>query len=195
MNIIPSILVKTKEELIEKVKQLEPHFERAHLDIADGIFVPNTTIDDLGDLETTLDFRAHLMVSKPENHIVKWLALSAVEGITFHTEATQKHQEVIDAIREGDCEVGIALNPKTPHSAIADWVNLVDFVHFMTVEPGFYGGEFLPEVVEKIADFHFYYPDKPIIVDGGINPDNIEKLKEAGATECVVGSAIEKFYV
>ena len=97
MNIIPSILVKTREDLIEKVKQLEGKFERAHLDIADGIFVPNTTIDTLGDLETSLEFNAHLMVSKPENHIVKWI--DSVASITFHVEATQKHQEVIDAIR------------------------------------------------------------------------------------------------
>lgn len=195
MNIIPSILVKTKEELLEKVKQLELHFQRAHLDIADGIFVPNTTIDTLNGLETNLEFATHLMVSKPENHVARWLDEPGVISITFHVEATQKHVEVIEAVKEGECEVGIALNPKTPHSAIADFVNLVDFVHFMTVEPGFYGGTFLPDVIDKIADFHFYYPDKPIVVDGGINPDNIDKLKEAGAMEFVVGSAIEKFYV
>ena len=191
MNIIPSILVRTKEELIEKVRALEPHFEKAHLDIADGIFVPNTTIDNLGDLETNLEFSVHLMVSKPENHIAKWLGL--VTSITFHAEATQKHIEVIEAIKEGECEVGIALNPKTPHSAIADFVNLVDFVHFMTVEPGFYGGTFLPEVIDKIADFHFYYPDKLIVVDGGVTPENIDKLTEAGAMEFVVGSALDRF--
>lgn len=192
MNIIPSILVKTKQELVEKVKLLEPHFELAHLDIEDGIFVPNTTISSLGDLETTLQFRVHLMVSKPENHITKWSDPS-VSGITFHVEATKKHVEVIDAIRALECEVGIAVNPKTPHSAIADYVNLVDYVQFMTVEPGFYGGEFLPEVIEKIADFHYYYPDMRIVVDGGITPENIEKLKEAGAIEFVVGSHLDSF--
>lgn len=193
MEILPSILVKTKEELEEKVRVLEQHFERAHLDIADGIFVPNKTIDSLGELETNLEFRAHLMVAKPENHVARWV--DSVSAIIFHVESTEKHVEVIDAIRAGECDVGIALNPKTPHSAIADYVNLVDFVHFMTVEPGFYGGTFLPEVVEKIKDFHFYYPDKPIVVDGGVNPETIDILKEAGATEFVVGSAIEKFYV
>ncbi len=183
--------MKTKEELVEKVKQLEPHFTVAHLDIADGIFVPNTTIDTLWDLETSLELHAHLMVAKPENHIVKWI--DSVASITFHTEATQKHHEVINAIREGECKVGIALNPKTSHSTIADFVNLVDFVHFMTVEPGFNGGTFLPEVIEKIADFHFYYPDKPIIVDGGVTPENIDQLLAAGASQFVVGTAIDKF--
>ena len=116
-------------------------------------------------------------------------------SITFHVEATQKHVEIIDAIRAGECEVGIALNPNTPHSAIADFVNLVDFVHVMTVEPGFYGGTFLPEVVEKIKDLHFYYPDMCIVVDGGISKENIDILKEAGVSEFVVGSKIEQFYV
>ncbi|MEK7616189.1 MAG: ribulose-phosphate 3-epimerase [Patescibacteria group bacterium] len=190
MDILPSILVKTKEELAEKVRQLEPHFERAHLDIADGIFVPNTTIDTLGELETSLDFRVHLMVSKPENHLVKWADVAT--SITFHVEATQKHQEVIDMI---ECEVGIALNPKTEWKTIEPWVNLVDFVHFMTVEPGFYGGMFLPEVVEKIKDFHFYYPDMQIVADGGISPENIGILEEAGVNESVIGSRIDQFHV
>lgn len=192
MEIVPSILVKTEKELIEKVRSLESRFTIAHLDIADGIFVPNTTIDNLGDLETSLELRAHLMVSKPENHIAKWTG-SIVNSITFHVEATKKHQEVIDAIREGNCSVGMALNPKTPHSAIADFVNLVDFVHFMTVEPGFYGGTFLPEVIDKIIDFHFYYPDMRVIVDGGITPENAPRLIEAGATELVVGSHLDLF--
>ena len=194
MEIVPSILVKTKEELIQRVRELESRFAQAHLDIADGIFVPNTTIESLGDLETTLDLRAHLMVSKPENHIAKWIE-SAVSGITFHVEATAKHQEVIDAIKEGECEVGIALNPSTPWKEVEAWVNLVDLVHFMTVEPGFNGGEFLPAVVDKIADFHFYYPDKMIIVDGGITPENIDALTTAGASQCVVGSHLHLFHV
>lgn len=192
MNIIPSILVKTRDELLAKIAQFEGKFDTAHLDIADGIFVPNTTIDTLGGVETTMQFGVHLMVTKPENHIAKWSDAS-ITSITFHTEATSKHTEVVDAIRDMECEVGLALNPKTPHTAIADYVNLVDKVHFMTVEPGFYGGTFLPEVIDKIADFHYFYPDMPIVVDGGVNPENIEKLTEAGATHFVVGTAIDKF--
>ena len=191
MNIIPSILVKTKEELAEKIVQLEGKFEKAHLDIADGIFVPNTTIDTLGGLVTDLKFTAHLMVSKPENHMAKWM--EEVSAISFHAEATQKHIAVIETAREGEVDIGIALNPATPWKQIEAYVNLVDFVHFMTVEPGFMGGTFLPEVVEKITDFHFYYPDKLIVVDGGVNPENIAILEEAGVTQFVVGSRIDEF--
>lgn len=195
LEILPSILVKTREELIDKVKQLEQNYDRAHLDIADGIFVPNKTIDgfeELEDMETNLLFTVHLMVSKPENHITRWLETSA-DSFVFHVEATSQHKKVIDEIKEADATAGIALNPKTAHSAIADFVNLVDFVHFMTVEPGFMGSDFLPEVIEKIADFHYYYPDMPIIADGGITPDNIDKLREAGVSKFVVGSHLDLF--
>jgi len=189
IEILPSILVKTKEELEEKVRAIELHCERAHLDIADGIFVPNKTIDgflELEQIETELLFAVHLMVSKPENHVARWLE-TVVDSIIFHTESTQKHIEVINLIKEGDCEVGIALNPSTPHTAISEWVDLVDFVHFMTVEPGFYGGKFVDSVVDKIKDFHYFYPDKPIRVDGAVTPDTASRLIEAGATSLIVG--------
>ena len=194
LEIIPSILVKTKEELLQKIMAVEPHVERVHLDIADGIFVPNMTIlgfEEIEELDTSLKIGVHLMVSKPENHIVRWLETPA-DKLVFHVEATSKAQEVIDAIKEAECEVGIALNPQTPVARIESFIDQVDFVHFMTVEPGFYGGKFVESVVEKIKDFHFYYPDKPIEVDGGITPETAPKLVEAGATTLVVGSYIWK---
>ena len=105
-----------------------------------------------------------------------------------------KGASVITAIRDDDCDkqIGIALNPATPVSDIEAVVGLVDFVHFMTVEPGFYGGKFVPNVIDKIKDFHYFYPDKPISVDGGVNPGNAKQLVEAGASMLVVGSYIFK---
>lgn len=192
MEIIPSILVKTREELIEKIIAVEPHVERAHLDIADGIFVPNMTIlgiEETEGLDTNLKLEVHLMVSKPENHIVHWLETFSDKFI-FHIEATNQAQKVIDAIKEADKSVGIALNPQTPIVRIEPFIDQVDFVHFMTVEPGFYGGKFVDSVIDKIKDFHFYYPDKPIEVDGGVTPEVVSKLIEAGAEALVAGSYI-----
>lgn len=194
IEIIPSILVKTKEELLEKILAVEPFVERVHLDIADGIFVPNMTIagfEEVDDIETDLKIGVHLMVSKPENHIVRWLETPADKFI-FHIEATEKAQEVIDKVKEADKEVGIAVNPGTPISAIESFINQVDLVHFMTVEPGFYGGKFVESVLSKIADFHFYYPDKPIEVDGGVDPETVPGLVKAGANLLIVGSYIWK---
>lgn len=190
MEIIPSILVKTKEELMSKIKVVESYVERVHLDIADGIFVPNTTIigfKEVEEIESGIMMDVHLMVSKPENHVVRWLETN-VDGIIFHIEATAKTQEVIDLIKESDRVVGIALNPQTPIEKIESHVNQIDFVHFMTVEPGFYGGKFLDLVIQKIKDFHYLYPDKKIQVDGGVNLDNIDALSEAGVSMFVVGS-------
>ncbi len=192
IEIIPSILVKTREELVEKIIAVEPHTNSVHLDIADGIFVPNITIlgfEETEMIETDLKIGVHLMVSKPENHIVRWLKTPADEFV-FHIEATQKAQEVIDAIKEADKSVGIAINPQTPTDRIEPLIDFIDFVHFMTVEPGFYGGEFVESVLDKIADFHYFYPDKPIGVDGGVTPETAPKLVKAGASILIAGSYI-----
>ena len=192
IEIIPSILVKTGEELVEKIMAIEPYAERAHLDIADGIFVPNMTIlglEEVGTLDTGLKIEVHLMVSKPENHIGRWLETQADKFI-FHIEATTKAQEIIDAVKEADKTVGIALNPGTPVDKIKPFIDQVDLVHFMTVEPGFYGGEFVESVVDKIKDFNYYYPDKPIEVDGGVVPETVPKLAGAGASTLVSGSYV-----
>ena len=194
VQIIPSILVKTKEELLEKISAVEQLVERVHLDIADGIFVPNMTIagfSEIETIETTLKFRVHLMVSKPENHILRWLNTPA-DSFTFHIEATSQPIAVIEKLREAEKEIGLALNPRTPLSAIEPFINEIDFVHFMTVEPGFYGGEFLEEVLDKMSDFHYFYPDKPIVADGGVTPENAPKLAQAGANTLVAGSYIFK---
>lgn len=192
IEIIPSILVKTKEEFLGKIIAIEPYTQRVHLDITDGIFVPNMTIggfEELESTETSLKTSVHLMVSKPENHIVRWLETQA-DSFIFHIEATQKSQEIIEKLKEAEREVGIALNPETPVEAIQSFVNQVDFVHFMTVEPGFYGGEFVESVLDKMSDFHYFYPDKIISVDGGINPERAEKVVQAGGNILVVGSYI-----
>lgn len=173
---------------------VEPYVERVHLDIADGIFVPNMTIagfEEIEDVETDLKIAVHLMVSKPENHIVRWLE-TPVDQFIFHIEATDKAQEVIDKIKEAEKAVGIAINPQTPVRAIEPFIDQVDLVHFMTVEPGFYGSEFAESVLPKISDFHFYYPDKPIQVDGGVDLETAPKLIEAGATLLIAGSYIFK---
>jgi ribulose-phosphate 3-epimerase len=192
IEIIPSILVKTEEELSEKIITIEPFVERVHIDIADGIFVPNMTIagpEEIEMIDTKLKFSAHLMVSKPENHIVRWLETPA-DRFVFHIEATQKPQEVIDAVKEADKMIGVALNPETSHEKIASIIDQIDFVHFMTVEPGFYGSDFIESVIGKIADFHYLYPDVVISADGGINPENAKKLVDAGVSKLVVGSYI-----
>ncbi len=192
-EIIPAILAKTKDEFFDKVSQVESFAQRVHLDIADGIFVPNTTIQSevFASGDFALAMSVHLMVSKPENHVLRWLEVGA-DSISFHVEATEKPMEVINAVHEMDSQVGVVLNPATPVSEIESFIDTLDFVQFMTVQPGFYGGDFVESVIEKIKDFHYFYPDIIIAVDGGINPDTLGKLKEAGASSFIVGSYLFK---
>lgn len=194
IEIIPAILVRTREELEAVIHKLEPYTERVHLDIADGIFVETKTIDGFEDIEqiqTNLKFDIHLMVSKPENHIARWLTTPA-DRFIFHAESTHKHVEVINLIKEGEASVGMALNPDTATDTIKDFVDLVDFTMFMSVIPGRQGAPFVPSVVDKIKDFHFYYPDKPIMVDGGVSDKTAPDLCAAGATMLVSGSYVLK---
>ncbi|MFH1769484.1 MAG: ribulose-phosphate 3-epimerase [Parcubacteria group bacterium] len=191
-EIIPSILVNTAEEFQEHLAKVESYVDRIHLDITDGIFVPNATIEgypQLKELETDISIGVHLMVSKPENHVSHWLDTQADKFI-FHIEATSKPEEVINILKENDVMVGVALNPETPADDIEDIIDQIDFVHFMTVEPGFYGSDFVQDVIEKIQDFNYMYPDIPIEVDGGITPVTAPLLAKVGVSMFVSGSYI-----
>lgn len=192
MEIIPSILVKTKEEFEEKIKTAEEvaGVDRIHLDIADGSFVPNSTINgfnEITNVSTDIKIGVHLMVQKPENQIQRWLETD-VDKFVVHVESTKRMEQIINDLKENDKIVGIALNPNTSIDDLADYIDEIDFVHFMTVDPGFYGSKFVPEVIEKIKDFHFYYSDVPIEVDGSVNPETIGLLAEAGVSKFIVGS-------
>ena len=197
VEIIPSVNETTKEGFEARILLVEPHFSDAQLDVSDGIFVSAKSFEAFEEIESSksqLMFGVHLMVSKPENHIARWLTLPNVNEICFHVESTTKHLEIIKNLREGEVSVGIVMNPKTPWKDIEPYIDLLDFVQFMTVEPGPNGNPFVSSVLEKIADFHFCYPDKPISVDGGVTPERIEELEKSGVTRGIVGSAITKFF-
>lgn len=191
-EIVPAIIAKSYKDLEEKVRAAEPFTDRIHLDIMDGNFVPEMTIDGVTELEklkTNLAIEAHLMVNKPENHIPRWLD-TKVDKIIVHWEATQKFQECVNLVKESDRLFGVAINPETPHELLKDFVDQIDFIQFMTVHPGAYGGQFVEDVLDKMSDFHFFYPDIPIQVDGGVNPDTAPKIIQAGASTLVSGSYI-----
>lgn len=111
---------------------------------------------------------------------------------TFHIEATEDPKGLIAAIKEAGMKVGIALKPKTPASAVFDFVEMVDLILVMTVEPGFGGQKFMEDMMPKVAELRGKYPDLDIEVDGGIGPDNIDKCAAAGANWIVAGSSVFK---
>ena len=194
-QIVPSILTNSPDEFEEMIQAAELHFSSIHLDIADGVFVPNTTIGGIDEVEkcrTPLKIVAHLMVSKPENILARWLD-TRVEGFIFHIESTGQMDKLIDETRNRSKKIGIALNPSTPIEDAAPFVDKIDFVVFMTVDPGFYGSEFKEEVLDKIRRFKEQYDNIEVRVDGGINLDTARKVAEAGADVLVVGSYFFKY--
>ncbi len=190
-SFIPAILPSDKEDFLKKIHGVEAYVDHVHIDIADGIFVQTNTLQNIDNLDGMTHVRTalHLMVSKPENHVLRWID-SAVEGVLFHIEATEHPVRVIDIVKEADKTIGIVLNPDTQIAAVEAFVNDVDVVQFMTVQPGAYGGAFVEGVVEKIKEFHYFYPDKHIVADGGITPNNVRILADAGVNDFVVGSFI-----
>jgi len=194
IKIIPAILAKSYSEFESMVLKIEPYVDLVHLDIADGKFVPNKTIDgyeEIQRIKTNLQFEIHLMIEKPEEIIENWLKTRAIRFL-IHIESTKKFKNLIGEIRKSRKEIGGVLNPKTDYIEIEPYLDEINLVQFMTVDPGFYGSPFLPDVLEKIKDFHRQYPNKLIQVDGGINPETIKLVELVGATRAAVGSFIFK---
>lgn len=192
IKIIPSILAETSDEFEKLLRMIEPYVDRVHLDIADGDFVPTKTIsgyEELIKMETGVKFDVHLMVSRPEDQMYFWYKTKA-DRFLIHAETDHGHRNLINQIHLNGREVGLVLNPETQIDKIAELIGSVDFVQFMTVHPGNYGGDFVENVIEKILNFHGQYPSVPIFVDGGVNPETALHLIAVGATTLVVGSYV-----
>ncbi|MBI2068557.1 MAG: hypothetical protein HYT67_00385 [Candidatus Yanofskybacteria bacterium] len=192
IEIIPAILTNSSEEFEKILRTVEPYVDRVHLDIMDGEFVSNKTItgyEELMSLETKLKFDVHLMVAKPEEQMHLWYKTGA-DRFLIHAETDHGHIDLINQIHLNGRKVGLVLNPETQVEKIAELIDDIDFVQFMTVHPGNYGGEFVESVVPKIGDFHGRYPNMPIAVDGSMHPGNIQKVIAMGASIIVLGSHI-----
>ena len=194
IEVIPAIIARDFEELQEKVKKVEPYVEWVQLDIMDGQFVDNSTWNnpaELKNLETQVKLEVHLMIANPEEHIDEWIE-SGIQRIIFHFESTQQPQEVIAKIKKAGLMVGLAINPETPIEKVNDFIDQLDLVLVMTVQPGRGGQKLLEETLDKIKQLRDKYEDVNIMVDGGINLEIAPKVIQAGANLLVSGSAIFK---
>lgn len=204
IQLIPALITSDEnsendfEELKIKFKKLEPflvEFDNwVQIDITDGKFVSEKTNIDLEDLKyftgrANVEF--HLMIDRPEEIIGEWIRLGP-QRIVIHIEAAVDIKRIIDVCRENNVEIGLALNPETLNVMIEPWVNAVDMVLFLGVHPGRGGQEFITKVSDKIKSLRQNFPNVKIGIDGGVNVDNIERLKNAGADIFVIGSGILK---
>ncbi|HAW50603.1 TPA: ribulose-phosphate 3-epimerase [bacterium] len=187
MEIYPAILTDKKEKFVEMARIAENFCKTIHLDIMDGEFVPTKTISFDSLIETSLLIEVHLMVVDPINYI-EGFSKNGVFRIIFHLESENNPNEVIEKIRKFHLSPGIAINPETEASAVESYIDSIDMVLVMSVNPGFYGSKFIPEVLNKVK----LLKKKNILLgmDGGIKHSNIHLVKESGVDIADVGSEI-----
>ena len=199
MNILsPSILSADFTKLGEEIETIDnAGAEYIHVDVMDGMFVPSISygmpvIKSIRK-STGKVFDVHFMIREPIRYIADFAA-SGADMITVHVEACSDVVATIEKIREYKLKVGITLNPDTPVSAIKPYLNRVDMVLIMSVNPGFGGQKFITSSVDKIKEVKRLRDELnlsyDIEVDGGINIDNLATVLEAGANVIVAGSAI-----
>ena len=200
IQISPSILSADFSQLGSEIKRLEQGgADMIHVDVMDGHFVPNLTIGpdvikQIRPLSKKI-FDVHLMIS-PVDKYIEQFANAGADIITFHPEATKDTGETIDLIKSYKKKVGISLKPKSKINLIRDYLDKIDLVLIMSVEPGFGGQKFMPEVLPKLKELKKIINQKKynvdLEIDGGINFQNSKAVKEAGANILVSGSTIFK---
>ena len=170
--------------------EAESFTDRVQVDIMDGRFVPSESIsaEDLAIVKTSLFVEVHLMVMEPEAHLEAFLKAGAGR-VVFHYEATPSPSRAIALARHLGLGVGLALNPRTPVLDAKPFFGEVDFLLLLSVDPGFYGSPFLPEVLEKAKALRRLFPGE-MGMDGGIKAGNMRQVKEAGVDYACVGSAV-----
>ncbi len=191
----PSILAADFSNLAEDVRKAQRGgAELVHFDAMDNHFVPNLTIGPVvaASLVEAVDVPvdAHLMIDNPDNLIRPFIE-AGVASISVQPEVVKHLHRILDLIRSGGCEAGVALNPTTPPESIEWALPYLDYVLVMSVNPGFGGQAFIPEMVDKVRRVK-QMTDLPVQVDGGITEKTAPLMVEAGAQVLVAGSAVYK---
>ena len=200
IQISPSILSADFSQLGNEIKRLEEAgADLIHVDVMDGHFVPNLTIGPpvIKALKKncSIKFDVHLMIS-PVHEYIEAYSDAGADIITIHPETTEDLSSSISKIKELKKKVGLSLNPETKVNVIKTYLDQIDLVLIMSVNPGFGGQKFMPEVLSKIKELKQIQKDKninfDIEIDGGINFENSKKAIEAGANILVSGTTIFK---
>ncbi len=200
IKVSPSVLACDLSRLLEEVKSIESAgADMVHLDVMDGMFVTNISfgLPVISSLRKHVDifFDVHLMIEKPERYVERF-ANAGADLITFHYEATEDPRTTLELIRKAGKKAGISVKPHTPIEVVYPLLNMCDLVLIMTVEPGYGGQAFIPEMLEKISALKAEIKSRGVAVDiqvdGGINAETAKLVKAAGADNLVAGSYVFK---
>lgn len=198
IQIVPAILVNDLKELREKIESVNDFVDWVQIDVMDGKFVNNTTWNNPKELKSLVfeidtKIEVHLMIESPWKHIDDWLD-SGAKRIVIHIESFncdfENIRKVLEKIRNYGIETALAINPKTKWRIIEPFIESIDVVFMMTVDPGFGGQKFISGVLDKISDFKKNFPEKNVEVDGGICVGIAREVAKAGANILAAGNFI-----
>ena len=192
-KVIPAILTADEKELKKQLALLKGQSNWVHIDIMDGKFVENTSVNlfALEEARQYFNLEIHLMAQHPEKYFEDCKEIGA-KRIIFHFEATGNLEKVLEEGISYEFQKGIALNPETPLSMIEPVKEKVDSLLIMSVRPGLQGQEFILSALEKAKEARKLFPQLLIGIDGGIGQENIKEVFRVGVNYAVVGSAIMK---
>jgi ribulose-phosphate 3-epimerase len=188
--IVPAIIAGSQGKLDVMLKRLKGKVGRVMLDVMDGRFVPNRSLDFDFRLPEGFEYEVHMMAVDPLERLSTMAG--KVDIAILHVETLTDVRAAIERVRGLELKLTLALNPGTGIDAIEPYLDEVDCVLVMTVDPGAYGGRYIPEALEKVRRIRALDPDVPIEVDGGMNAENSRAAREAGANVIASGSFILK---
>jgi len=192
IKIAPSILSADKSRINEEIREIEKYSDLVHVDIMDGVFVPPVTVDAsfVRTIKTKVPLDIHLMVHEPSDSYLRNFIDSGAYSITIHEEACRNPLHQIDFIKKNGVRAAISIKPNTPLERIKKYLDKVDMVLIMTVEPGWAGQKFIESTTPKIKELRKLRPKLDIEVDGGISPLTARIAFDEGANVFVAGTSI-----
>lgn len=192
-KIISAILTADPEELKKQLLALKDKSNWVHIDIIDGVFAPNISVNlfELGEASHYFNLEIHLLVQDPEKYFDDCDAIGA-KRVIIHQEATQNLQKVLERAGSHKFNTAVALNPQTQLAVLWPLKEKIQSLLIMSVNPGFQGQEFVASSIEKVREARTLFPEMLIGIDGGISKENIKEVFNAGISYAVVGSNIVK---
>lgn len=193
MDILPALLVKDQETLVRRVRRLEAETTVFHLDVMDGVFVPNRTWWDpvfLAQFQTPIQFELHLMMERPEDAFAATRLDPKVIRYIWHVECEADHAQLARDIHASSKKTGLAINPPTDEGKIDAFAADLDALLVMGAMPGFSGQEMDPGMIQRAARLAKRFPSLAVGFDIGVNAETVRLLKTAGVARCCAASAI-----